>query len=249
MGRPLAWCSASTPGVCWLEEVGPQEDAIAVSHYATAMQHAPNPRVGKRPAPWSSRDIGSFDRLEQIGEGMYGCERAPAAPSRGDPRFHDRTAAHRQVYKAHDKRTGELVALKKIKMNSDKEGVRRRAPASPFSPRPSALGSFPGRVPCSTVPDHCVARDPHLADPAASQHCRPQRDCDLVERRARGCQPAFRRRPESGRGRRSGRLGAHTARKRVHGDGISRLRPRGAARDARNALLVGSHQVLRQTAS
>ena len=40
------------------------------------MQHAPNPRVGKRPAPWSSRDIGSFDRLEQIGEGMYGCERA-----------------------------------------------------------------------------------------------------------------------------------------------------------------------------
>ena len=55
---------------------GDEEDAIAVSHYATAMQHAPNPRVGKRPAPWSSRDIGSFDRLEQIGEGMYGCERA-----------------------------------------------------------------------------------------------------------------------------------------------------------------------------
>ena len=53
--------------------------------------------------------------------------------------FSDRTAALRQVYKAHDKRTGELVALKKIKMNSDKEGVRQRAPGhAPCTP-PSQL--------------------------------------------------------------------------------------------------------------
>mmetsp|Transcript_969 Transcript_969/g.1211 ORF Transcript_969/g.1211 Transcript_969/m.1211 type:complete len:480 (+) Transcript_969:111-1550(+) len=53
----------------------------------------------KRPASWGSRDISEFQKLETIGQGTYG-----------------------HVYKASDKTTGEIVALKKIKMDNEKEG-------------------------------------------------------------------------------------------------------------------------------
>ncbi|KAG9147672.1 hypothetical protein Leryth_015735 [Lithospermum erythrorhizon] len=48
---------------------------------------------------WGSRSIECFEKLEQIGEGTYG-----------------------QVYMAKEKKTGEIVALKKIRMDNEKEG-------------------------------------------------------------------------------------------------------------------------------
>ncbi|KAI3706097.1 hypothetical protein L1987_76352 [Smallanthus sonchifolius] len=49
--------------------------------------------------PWGSRIVDCFEKLEQIGEGTYG-----------------------QVYMAKELKTGEIVALKKIRMDNEKEG-------------------------------------------------------------------------------------------------------------------------------
>ncbi|EYU31006.1 hypothetical protein ABFS82_08G225800 [Erythranthe guttata] len=54
--------------------------------------------VDKWPS-WGSRSVDCFEKLEQIGEGTYG-----------------------QVYMAKEKETGEIVALKKIRMDNEKEG-------------------------------------------------------------------------------------------------------------------------------
>lgn len=48
---------------------------------------------------WGSRSVNVFERLEQIGEGTYG-----------------------QVYMAREIATGEIVALKKVRMDNEKEG-------------------------------------------------------------------------------------------------------------------------------
>ncbi|OUZ99342.1 Protein kinase domain [Macleaya cordata] len=48
---------------------------------------------------WGSRSVDNFEKLEQIGEGTYG-----------------------QVYMAKEIRTGEVVALKKIRMDNEREG-------------------------------------------------------------------------------------------------------------------------------
>ncbi|XP_044504881.1 cyclin-dependent kinase C-2-like isoform X2 [Mangifera indica] len=48
---------------------------------------------------WGSRSVNCFEKLEQIGEGTYG-----------------------QVYMAREKKTGEIVALKKIRMDNEREG-------------------------------------------------------------------------------------------------------------------------------
>ncbi|XP_059641472.1 cyclin-dependent kinase C-1-like isoform X2 [Cornus florida] len=48
---------------------------------------------------WGSRSVDNFEKLEQIGEGTYG-----------------------QVYMAREIKTGEIVALKKIRMDNEKEG-------------------------------------------------------------------------------------------------------------------------------
>ncbi|XP_057979446.1 cyclin-dependent kinase C-1-like [Malania oleifera] len=48
---------------------------------------------------WGSRSVDCFEKLEQIGEGTYG-----------------------QVYMAREVKTGEIVALKKIRMDNEREG-------------------------------------------------------------------------------------------------------------------------------
>ncbi|XP_052620323.1 cyclin-dependent kinase C-2 [Lactuca sativa] len=48
---------------------------------------------------WGSRSVDCFEKLEQIGEGTYG-----------------------QVYMAREIRTGEIVALKRIRMDNEREG-------------------------------------------------------------------------------------------------------------------------------
>ncbi|WCJ31606.1 cyclin-dependent kinase C 1 [Euphorbia peplus] len=51
------------------------------------------------PPSWGSRSVDCFEKLEQIGEGTYG-----------------------QVYMAKEIKTGEIVALKKIRMDNEREG-------------------------------------------------------------------------------------------------------------------------------
>ncbi|KDP36429.1 hypothetical protein JCGZ_08698 [Jatropha curcas] len=48
---------------------------------------------------WGSRSVDCFEKLEQVGEGTYG-----------------------QVYMAKERKTGEIVALKKIRMDNEREG-------------------------------------------------------------------------------------------------------------------------------
>eukprot|EP00899_Mesostigma_viride_P008078 jgi/Mesvir1/17271/Mv07679-RA.1 len=60
--------------------------------------HAGRP-AGSRHRSWGSRNVDVFEKIEQIGEGTYG-----------------------QVYMAREKATGEIVALKKVRMDNEKEG-------------------------------------------------------------------------------------------------------------------------------
>lgn len=57
------------------------------------------PELGKRNMLQGSRSVFEYERLGKINEGSYGI-----------------------VYKARDKKTGEMVALKKLKMGNEKEG-------------------------------------------------------------------------------------------------------------------------------
>jgi cyclin-dependent kinase 12/13 len=55
--------------------------------------------LSRRRRKWVSRDVSCFQQQEQVGEGTYG-----------------------QVWSAKDKLTGELVALKKVRMDNEREG-------------------------------------------------------------------------------------------------------------------------------
>ncbi|XP_071709856.1 cyclin-dependent kinase C-2-like isoform X1 [Rutidosis leptorrhynchoides] len=64
------------------------------------MAGAPFGQLNLEESPsWGSRSVDCFEKLEQIGEGTYG-----------------------QVYMAREIKTGEIVALKKIRMDNEKEG-------------------------------------------------------------------------------------------------------------------------------
>ncbi len=70
-----------------------------------------------QPSWGSARSVDEFDKLEQIGEGTYGQARARHTLL-GRP-AQARADAHRagcQVYMARNRTTGEIVALKKVRM-------------------------------------------------------------------------------------------------------------------------------------
>jgi cyclin-dependent kinase 12/13 len=76
---------------------------------------------------WGSRGVDCFEKLEQIGEGTYGY--APIVPS--IPRNAYASVwfgcvvfvVARQVFMAKETETKEIVALKKIRMDNEREGV------------------------------------------------------------------------------------------------------------------------------
>mmetsp|Transcript_9627 Transcript_9627/g.19962 ORF Transcript_9627/g.19962 Transcript_9627/m.19962 type:complete len:198 (-) Transcript_9627:397-990(-) len=55
--------------------------------------------MGDAPVTWGARSVENYENMEQIGEGQFG-----------------------QVYMARDKKTGDVVALKKVRMDNEKEG-------------------------------------------------------------------------------------------------------------------------------
>ncbi|WVY93880.1 hypothetical protein V8G54_032968 [Vigna mungo] len=65
---------------------------------------------------WGSRSVDCFEKLEQIGEGTYGlrCDVVPG--------FGHNIRLIIQVYMAREIKTGEIVALKKIRMDNEREG-------------------------------------------------------------------------------------------------------------------------------
>ena len=76
--------------------------------------------------PAGSRNVEVYEKVEQVGEGTYGCE-PPAETQAGCGCGSPRSVCpnlSRQVYKARDKATGEIVALKRVRMDNEKEGVR-----------------------------------------------------------------------------------------------------------------------------
>ncbi|NWR40114.1 CDK12 kinase, partial [Tachuris rubrigastra] len=77
-------------------------DTGVVSHRPVPSPRICCPRYGERrqtESDWGKRCVDKFDIIGIIGEGTYG-----------------------QVYKAKDKDTGELVALKKVRLDNEKEG-------------------------------------------------------------------------------------------------------------------------------
>ncbi len=59
---------------------------------------SPNDRASS--IRWGSRSVRLFEKLKQVGQGTYG-----------------------KVYKARNRETHELVALKRVRMDNEKEGV------------------------------------------------------------------------------------------------------------------------------
>lgn len=72
-----------------------------------------------------------YERIAQVGEGTYGYEgnKGYRVPYMGSDKWGTLThsPAHwylcRKVYKARERTTGRLVALKRIRMETEKEGV------------------------------------------------------------------------------------------------------------------------------
>ena len=76
--------------------------------------------------PAGSRNVEVYEKVEQVGEGTYGCA-TPQKRKQGVAlvtQRHSNSNLSRQVYKARDKATGEIVALKRVRMDNEKEGAR-----------------------------------------------------------------------------------------------------------------------------
>ena len=78
--------------------------------------------------PAGSRNVEVYEKVEQVGEGRgrTGAQR-PQKRKQGVAlvtQRHSNSNLSRQVYKARDKATGEIVALKRVRMDNEKEGVR-----------------------------------------------------------------------------------------------------------------------------
>ncbi|GLH03551.1 Cyclin-dependent kinase 1 [Gryllus bimaculatus] len=105
------------PGMLDSEDLSPDEDAVLTPPPPAAVERSrptrtlPRPKL-KRPKiihrrrakltinkDWGERCVDVFEVMTQIGEGTYG-----------------------QVYKARDKQSGVLVALKKVRLENEKEG-------------------------------------------------------------------------------------------------------------------------------
>ncbi|KAK4489161.1 hypothetical protein RD792_004955 [Penstemon davidsonii] len=92
------------------------------------MAAATNNQLNVEESPsWGSRSVDCFEKLELIGEGTYG-----------------------QVYMAREKETGEIVALKKIRMDNEKEGLLL-AGSSNFSPSNVYQGCFFLQFPITAI--------------------------------------------------------------------------------------------------
>jgi len=79
------------------------------------------------PSWGSARSVDVFEKLEQIGEGTYGQVRDWRAPRevptlRAARPLSASPACACQVYMAKSRETGEIVALKKVRMDNEKEG-------------------------------------------------------------------------------------------------------------------------------
>lgn len=75
---------------------------IVYKNFRTIFNRICGPRYGEikeKDIDWGKRCVDKFDIIGIIGEGTYG-----------------------QVYKARDKDTGEMVALKKVRLDNEKEG-------------------------------------------------------------------------------------------------------------------------------
>ncbi|NWU66982.1 CDK13 kinase, partial [Pterocles burchelli] len=80
----------------------PEEKKLAVQIHSKRRPKICGPRHGEtkeKEIDWGKRCVDKFDIIGIIGEGTYG-----------------------QVYKARDKDTGEMVALKKVRLDNEKEG-------------------------------------------------------------------------------------------------------------------------------
>lgn len=104
--------------------------------------------LSRRRRKWVSRDVSHFQQVEQVGEGTYGyvicmCLQSPfswALSTRDahnwaplltvvlffflNARFAVYFCAFSQVWSARDKYTNETVALKRVRMDNEREGVR-----------------------------------------------------------------------------------------------------------------------------
>ncbi|KAI9009143.1 kinase-like domain-containing protein [Hyaloraphidium curvatum] len=85
----------------------PPRGVVASPSRSPYYPDSPRPRPREVPAPWtfqgppltSCRSVDNFEKLNRIEEGAYGI-----------------------VYRARDRRTGEIVALKKLKLDKEKNG-------------------------------------------------------------------------------------------------------------------------------
>jgi len=136
---------------------------------AAGPRPTPTPAPAPAPAPLhripflsGCRSVDNYEKLNKIDEGTYG-----------------------MVYRARDRETKRVVALKRLKIEKEKVGTpgtaaacwRQRASDPPGPPQVLVRATPTGRV-----PDHVAARGPHTDDGEPPQHCQRAGDCRGRER-------------------------------------------------------------------